>query len=481
LPGSTNSFFENCPAVQGMIYLQMVWSMMYNAFLFAFFFARLARTDLRGTQVVFSKTAILTKTPVLADGSGGSWMFQVRVCDVDAAYPVVEAHVRLYAKIGPQLIEMRILSPNDVLGANIFLSWPTTIKHEVDVHSPLHPPVEDPFRLPNSGLNLRNAESVAGDVEQYACPCCAEQYGDMNRLRKHVAYYQLLEANDDVLPIKGTHRAIDLATLVPPPSPGVEGIRDWYPDEVIAVVEGIDSLMSGTFQAIQSYTLEDIAWGGEFSDCLRFNSSKTLVDLNKFHEVGYCKYEDEDEDSDFKMGRDSNLRQSNPNSTFRIEVPDPPTLPLQQGDLEMNSSLLNGDVNAIFRGVDNDVNGIELPSLESNQGNRSPYVKKSALKNCYSSGDLVAEEHRGFITHSSLRRRQNSNGNFRTPPPSPRGSLHSSGRNGFSARPSPSNSSSVAEERKSYMTGSSLLRRQNSGTSPASPHGKRKAKSLSHR
>ena len=41
LPGSTNAFFEKCAGLQSIVCLQMIWSMMFNAFLMAFFFSRL--------------------------------------------------------------------------------------------------------------------------------------------------------------------------------------------------------------------------------------------------------------------------------------------------------------------------------------------------------------------------------------------------------------------------------------------------------
>lgn len=282
LPGSTNAFFENCGGIQALIYLQMVWSMMYNAFLFAFFFARLAKTESRGAQVIFSRTAILARNT--DRGVGGPWMFEVRVFDVDAAHPVVEAHVRLYAKVGGQMVEMRMLSPNDVIGANLFLSWPAVVQHEVDVHSPLYPPQRhrDPFRLPNAGLNLRHAESVVGDVEQYACPVCGEPYGDMDRVRRHVEYYKLIEENDKV-PIVGSHRELDMDYIIAPEDPTFKEMKAWFPDEVICVVEGIDPLASGTFQALQSYKINDITWEGNFENCIEFTATETVVDLAKFH------------------------------------------------------------------------------------------------------------------------------------------------------------------------------------------------------
>ena len=61
LPGSSNAFFEGCPELQVVIYFQMLMSILFNAFLFAFFFARVARCETRGIQVVFSQKAIIKR------------------------------------------------------------------------------------------------------------------------------------------------------------------------------------------------------------------------------------------------------------------------------------------------------------------------------------------------------------------------------------------------------------------------------------
>jgi hypothetical protein len=311
LPNGTNGFFEQCPALQSTIYFQIVWSMMFNAFLFAFLFARLAKVENRAAQVIFSNTALLARTmeesdthqymyrdpdnrrsPSSSSGAvGGPWTFSVRVADVDAAYPVVEAHVRIYAKVGSQMIELRILAPNDVLRGTLLLSWPTTIKHEIDHHSPFYPP---PLRgiviilllpIAEYRLNGRHAEAMAGENDQYACPACGEAYGDIRRLRNHVAYLQRTEANDGLPVGPHTHQALSLEQFQPPPIPTLEEMKKWFPDEVIVIVEGIDSLASGTFQAVQSYTLDDITFEGQYDDCIKFTKHRTIVDLNKFHSV----------------------------------------------------------------------------------------------------------------------------------------------------------------------------------------------------
>jgi predicted RNA-binding Zn-ribbon protein involved in translation (DUF1610 family) len=214
LPNGTNGFFENCPGLQVAIYFQMVGSMIFNAFLFAFFYARLAKVESRAAQVIFSKTAILsrrqpnptdprpndeyateyfginssTKVTKVTEEESAPWIFSVRVADVDAAYPVVEAHARLYAKVGTQMIEMRVLEPNDILGTCLVLSWPTTLRHEIDCHSPLYPQTkrrlieEYRYQMPNCGLNIRNSEAASGNFNRYVCPICGEAYGSLIRL-----------------------------------------------------------------------------------------------------------------------------------------------------------------------------------------------------------------------------------------------------------------------------------------------------------
>jgi hypothetical protein len=68
----------------------------------------------------------------------------------------------------------------------------------------------------------------------------------------------------------------------------LEELKEKLPlQELICVVEGIDPLMSGTFQALHSYTPEDIEWGARFVPCLTSTTActSTFVDLKLFHQV----------------------------------------------------------------------------------------------------------------------------------------------------------------------------------------------------
>jgi hypothetical protein len=55
LPGSKTGFFkQGCNGIQAAITFQLVWSMLYNAFLVSFFFALLSKSENRSIQVIFS-------------------------------------------------------------------------------------------------------------------------------------------------------------------------------------------------------------------------------------------------------------------------------------------------------------------------------------------------------------------------------------------------------------------------------------------
>ena len=139
----------------------------------------------RGAQVVVANNAIVSVVD-------GQIRFQVRAYDVDAAHPVIEAHIRMYAvtKGRPVPRPLRILQPDDELGGMLFLSVPTVVSHQVDVYSILHPPVETPIRP--CGLLLRSVDSETCNREEMICPVCGESYGTYERLAKsrHVSTHR---------------------------------------------------------------------------------------------------------------------------------------------------------------------------------------------------------------------------------------------------------------------------------------------------
>jgi hypothetical protein len=297
LPFSVNSFFEpECGGLQVIIYFQMIWSMIFNAFLLAFLYNRIGRSENRSTQVIYSNKALVS----IVDGQV---RFQVRLFDCDARHPVVEAHVRLYCvmKQRPVPRPMRLLQPNDELGGTLFLSFPTVVCHNIDLYSLLHPPEATMLVKPH-GLGLRQVDGVTANRDDVVCPVCGESFGTFERWWNHVRFQQIVETKDN-FPVEGTHRSLDISDLqkLPgiKPTKDLAQLREYFKgnvSEILCLVEGIDPMQSGTFQALQSYRYEDIVWdaNSQFSPCLsleRTRNSRTKsnkifsVDLDRYHDI----------------------------------------------------------------------------------------------------------------------------------------------------------------------------------------------------
>jgi len=135
-------------------------------------------------------------------------------------------------------------------------------------------------------------------------------------LKRHVQYQQLCEQNDN-FPIIGSHRDPSLVkpNLFKPFLLTEKDIREHLRDkEIMVVVEGIErkffsflilsyilklvsiltpprasktitAMVSGTFQALQSYKLSDIVFGGRFEPCMSQANGKIFVDVDKFHTI----------------------------------------------------------------------------------------------------------------------------------------------------------------------------------------------------
>jgi hypothetical protein len=278
LPGATNAFFEaNCPSVQVTIYAQMTWSMMFNAFLFAFFYSILSKSENRSVQFVFAdKICMYTKDNKV--------FLKAQCYDIDSRHPVVETHVRMYAmdkelKVRP----LRLLSPNDETGGMLLTSLPSHATHHIDHHSGLSPRGM-PLVLDDHGLVLRSVDSATAGREEIECPVCGEAYGTYARLRNHINYYRIQEARDNY-PVESTHLGFDVPEIIPLNIEEIEKHLETTLAEIIVVVEGIDPQVSGTFQALQSYKFKDIIWEGEFEPCMSVKENEFVVDLQKFHQT----------------------------------------------------------------------------------------------------------------------------------------------------------------------------------------------------
>lgn len=262
---------------------------MFNAFLITFWYNRLGRSETRGTQVIFSKHALVSVVD-------GQVRFQLRLFDCDAKRPVVEAHVRLYVvmKDRPVPRPLRTLQPDDEFGGMLFLSFPTVVSHHIDLYSLLHPPSHHMSFRP-SGLILRQVDGWTAERDDVICPICGESFGTMERLKSHVRYQRIVESKEDY-PKENTHLSMNIEQLevLQQSTTDLDKLKQYFHDhasEVIAVVEGIDPIMSGTFQSLHSYRFEDIVWNDrtQFAPCMEIVSSTDgsffQVDLDRYHDM----------------------------------------------------------------------------------------------------------------------------------------------------------------------------------------------------
>ena len=163
-------------------------------------------------------------------------------------------------------------------------------QYTVDVYSVLHPPVE--HSVATGGLILRQVDSITASREEVICPICAESYGTHERWVRHVTFQRIVEHKDGY-PVKGTHLSIPNAMLENAPAFPIQNVSELQTyfrneiAEIVCVVEGIDPLTSGTFQALQSYRYEDIVWeaDGRFQPCLNVEGRRIHVDMDRFHGI----------------------------------------------------------------------------------------------------------------------------------------------------------------------------------------------------
>jgi Inward rectifier potassium channel transmembrane domain len=340
LPSSVNSFFENCPTLQVAIYAQMVWSMLFNAFLMSFFYAKSAQCNSRALQVLFSNKAIITLHKPTSPGEDTQIRFQVRVYDYDSVTPIIESHVRMYVvmKDRPVPRQLRLFIPDDQLGGMVFLSIPYIVNHHIDLYSLLHPPIA-PFRPIGDDSNNNNAndddwqddfdnkvpyittsnglpairqiDSATGNHDTVICPVCGEGYGTVDRWIQHVKSFSATEKNGQY-PVVGSHQEISLDDTIfnyaresLKPTDSIQLVHDYFQhhvSEIIVVVEGIEPTTSGTFSALQSYMYDDIVFHDDaaFKPCItndnhvtgsrgssHNHTTSTIVDLDIFHDVVY--------------------------------------------------------------------------------------------------------------------------------------------------------------------------------------------------
>ncbi|GBG31828.1 Inward rectifier potassium channel 2 [Hondaea fermentalgiana] len=211
LPDShEGAFWRGCFQLPTIIWWQCFFGVLLNALCISLVVMRVGRADTRSHQVIFSDKACIIHR-------NGKFFFSFQCYDLDMHAPIVEAHVRCYVVMNEsdgnttanfQTRHMRLINPDDELGANLFLSVPCTVVHEIDQWSPLLPPTlrrehwqthDDGFvhnqanryRYPN--VNLREADAAVAGRNGAQCPVCGTTFYTDEHLLRHIRYQQYLE------------------------------------------------------------------------------------------------------------------------------------------------------------------------------------------------------------------------------------------------------------------------------------------------
>jgi len=264
-----NIFFGGCGAAFVLLVGQTLVGLMIDALTLGVVFARISRGASRAVTVVFSDKALIQRI-------GRNTYFTFQVTDM-RKHQILETHIRLYAirhcQRGNrtayfQSHTMRIEHPDDELGATLVLALPQGVVHRIDAWSPLRP-------RPNE-LEALAVQESCGDQEQKKHNSTTNyQYPDVMQRASDADSGNREERDKD-----SDNNALELDMTN-------EELSDFWNCtslEVIALVEGIESVSSQNFQARHSYIAEDILFDRSYSPCVSIaDNGGAVVDFSKFH------------------------------------------------------------------------------------------------------------------------------------------------------------------------------------------------------
>jgi len=225
LPVANGIFFDGCGGWLVAIYFQQMLTMLLNAVVTGFVILRIQRADRRADQVIFSsKCAIVCIR--------GRFYLTCQVVDLLGKRPVVGAKVKAFAILHDlgkaslafwQVRAMRLIRPDDEIGANVWLSVPCVVVHEIDPSSPLasslitKPPHHAASAIPNQFPQppQRTVDGRVGSRNQAVCLVCGQSFMNEAALRRHVVFQAEDELSRDRAEDFG-HRAIKPADVSRP-------------------------------------------------------------------------------------------------------------------------------------------------------------------------------------------------------------------------------------------------------------------------
>jgi len=257
---------DGCPEGVVVILANTLLINILDALLIGLLYSRISRGTNRAVSIHFSEKAVIREI-------NGRLFLMMQVCETRRQH-LIEAKVRCYAFLarpsdnfgGPPLLEqrtMRLLHPNDELGAMLVLATPACVVHEIDAWSPLCP---DDRGADFPGLVRRSADSDAAAED-----CAASIFAP--RL-----------SPESISDLSAAHPAEP--TKLRPDRRAVQAFVESAWLEVVVLLEGTEPTTSAVIQARHSYTNVDIEFDKNFASLVsQADDGHWEVDLNKLHEI----------------------------------------------------------------------------------------------------------------------------------------------------------------------------------------------------
>ncbi|CAL1139098.1 unnamed protein product [Cladocopium goreaui] len=135
--GVPDPYMNGCWQGPFVLTTQVLVNLILSAILIGVIFQGIARPQSRACTILCSQKAIIRCID-------GAYYFMFRVCDLRSQHALVEPHIRCYCVEqsdirGFETTQMRLLQPDDELGATLLLSMPSIVVHRIDAWSPLAP------------------------------------------------------------------------------------------------------------------------------------------------------------------------------------------------------------------------------------------------------------------------------------------------------------------------------------------------------
>lgn len=203
--GVDDHFYNGCPEGLVCVMGQALVGFMMNAVLFGTIFARVSRAQRRAISIKFAPSCVIREVR-------GRFFLCAQVVE-SQQYQVISSAVSVFVTLQDtqnqtpyQCHACRTIRPDDCLNQELLLCIPNQIVHEIDMWSPLTPPLDNTedrdgfddtcaYAYEWPAVRQRVDDISSGNRPAYHCIVCGAAFNSVSLLRRHTAH----EARQDML------------------------------------------------------------------------------------------------------------------------------------------------------------------------------------------------------------------------------------------------------------------------------------------